>query len=310
MLRALFENLADATEPACFMYQVFPMQEKGVSAMAFECRLLGKKFALSKKENRLEVLFCITGGMGLEWQAGGETKIKRQEILLLTDWEKQRKIHFTHYQMKGILVSFDLENKTFFSSLPGAIWANGADWIRQAEEIIKGIQGCAVIGDTLWKNSVFAPVEKLSQTERMRYSVWKALELFYLLCSGYISLCSELNTDYYDAYQVKAVNRAHAYMMANLGESLTIEQLSSRFHISPTALKNCFRSLYGESIHRYLKGRRMRRAAELLAETPLSVVQIATYVGYSSVSQFGAAFKAYYLTTPAQYRRIIRKKNV
>ena len=50
--------------------------------------------------------------------------------------------------------------------------------------------------------------------------------------------------------------------------------------------------------------RRVRRAAELLSESGLSIVEIASAVGYNSASQFGVAFKRRYQLTPSQFRRM------
>ena len=47
-----------------------------------------------------------------------------------------------------------------------------------------------------------------------------------------------------------------------------------------------------------------RRAAELLSESGLSIVEIASAVGYNSASQFGVAFKRRYQLTPSQFRRM------
>ena len=48
----------------------------------------------------------------------------------------------------------------------------------------------------------------------------------------------------------------------------------------------------------------VRRAAELLSESGLSIVEIASAVGYNSASQFGVAFKRRYQLTPSQFRRM------
>ncbi len=47
----------------------------------------------------------------------------------------------------------------------------------------------------------------------------------------------------------------------------------------------------------------MERAAELLHTTELSLEGVAKAVGYSSVSQFIAAFRQQYGLTPGQYRK-------
>ena len=61
--------------------------------------------------------------------------------------------------------------------------------------------------------------------------------------------------------------------------------------------------MYGQSIHAWLRDRRLERAAELLRASRLSVLGVAQAVGYGSASQFSAAFRQRYGTAPGQYRK-------
>ena len=109
---------------------------------------------------------------------------------------------------------------------------------------------------------------------------------------------------------VDTVRRIHKRMMEHLGDRLTINELSSAFHIAPTSFKECFRELYGDSVHAYLLDRRMERASEMLRSTSIPVFRIAEAVGYGSASQFGVEFKRRYAMSPLMYRRCAREKNV
>ena len=108
-------------------------------------------------------------------------------------------------------------------------------------------------------------------------------------------------------FSVRARLMVQEYMVSHLSDPLTIDQLSARFRISPTALKDIFRQTYGRPIHQYLLEKRVQHAAELLHRSSLSIVDIAAAVGYNSASQFGVAFKRRYQLTPSQYRRQARK---
>ena len=93
-------------------------------------------------------------------------------------------------------------------------------------------------------------------------------------------------------------------MEQHLDEKLTIDYLSRRFHISPTTLKSYFRSIYGQPIHRWLQIQRMKKAANLLYTSAMSILQVAQSVGYEGVSQFNVVFKRYYGVTPGEYRKM------
>ena len=76
-----------------------------------------------------------------------------------------------------------------------------------------------------------------------------------------------------------------------------------RAYLTATTVKEGFRRLYGLPVHTWVRQRRMERAAELLHTPELSLEGVAKAVGYSSVSQFIAAFRQQYGLTPGQYRK-------
>ena len=61
---------------------------------------------------------------------------------------------------------------------------------------------------------------------------------------------------------------------------------------------------YGVPVHRFLIQQRLQRARELIRTTRMPIQQIAQSVGYEGMSQFSAAFKQAYGTTPGRYRKM------
>ena len=164
-----------------------------------------------------------------------------------------------------------------------------------------GRGGCAVEGPTDWSRAAFADLNRLPPGERERWCVWKSVELLYLL-----SAPEKAETDTAPALErevARALVDTRRYMEAHLDEPLTIPALSRRTCLSATAFKESFRRLYGLPVHTWLRQRRMERAAELLRSSSLSVLGVAQSVGYSSASQFTAAFRRQYGVTPVQYRK-------
>ena len=92
-------------------------------------------------------------------------------------------------------------------------------------------------------------------------------------------------------------------MTRDLTAHYTIEQLAQEAGLSPTALKNCFKGVYGSSIYAYLREYRLQMAQKLLAETALSVAEIARRVGYENPNKFSSAFRAVTGMTPTEYRK-------
>ncbi len=103
--------------------------------------------------------------------------------------------------------------------------------------------------------------------------------------------------------QTELVKQANNYVMDHIDKHITIRELADLLHVSQTQLKNSYRNYFGESIYRYVRSRKMRMAADKLAETELSVMEIAVMFGYENCSKFAAAFRGELGTSPSDYRR-------
>jgi AraC-like DNA-binding protein len=83
----------------------------------------------------------------------------------------------------------------------------------------------------------------------------------------------------------------------------TVKALARRSNMSRSAFCERFRDVVGQPPLQYVTEHRMQKACQYLHETELAIKQIATLVGYSSVSSFSNAFKRWVGTAPATFRR-------
>lgn len=109
--------------------------------------------------------------------------------------------------------------------------------------------------------------------------------------------------DRYSAEQVETIRRVHDLLTENLDRRFTIEELSKRFLINPSSLKETFKAVYGKSLAAHIKEHRMELASGLLRETDMSIAEIAERVGYENQSKFSAEFKKTVGKLPTEYRR-------
>lgn len=86
-------------------------------------------------------------------------------------------------------------------------------------------------------------------------------------------------------------------------EKLTVEKLADSVHFSRYHYQRLFREAVGESVMRYVAGRRMALAARELAETDATVLEIALRYGYDSHEGFTRNFRTHMGVTPAEYRK-------
>jgi AraC-like DNA-binding protein len=89
---------------------------------------------------------------------------------------------------------------------------------------------------------------------------------------------------------------------ARYAEPLDVGALADMAGISRAHFSRQFREAFGEPPHRYLKSRRMERAAALLQGTEETVADICREVGLSSVGSFTTSFGRAYGISPAAYR--------
>lgn len=115
---------------------------------------------------------------------------------------------------------------------------------------------------------------------------------------------------FYTRSQVDIAHETERIITVDLSENHPARELSERFGISETSLKNYFRGVFGSNISVYLREMRMNRAAELLADTRESVAAIGESVGYLNQSKFAAVFRKQFGVSPLEYRRAARlRKN-
>ncbi len=114
--------------------------------------------------------------------------------------------------------------------------------------------------------------------------------------------CPDKAVDY-KASQEEIVRNVHHYLTEHLSERITIEELSRKFLLNATTLKNVFKQIYGTTIAAHMRIHRLEQAALLLQTTTDEIASIAQAVGYDSASRFTTAFREMYGETPTEFRK-------
>ena len=256
-----------------------------------------EEFPFIQESEALEILFCRKGGLILEWAGHRRLSLSADQVLFLPVRTEAYRGQFASESFYGTLVR--MEAKAAWSALRAMHSDLG-------ESISRAWNDPCMLKAALWSEALFSALDYMQPGHIGDYYVIKALEVF-LLHAQREGLALPPQCDYHTHSQIETIREIQKYLVGHLDERLTIQMLSQQFRISGTALKSCFRQVYGVPIHQYLLEQRMAQAAELLTTTTQSVLQISTAVGYSSVSQFGIAFKQRYHMSPSQFRRNANK---
>jgi AraC-like DNA-binding protein len=98
------------------------------------------------------------------------------------------------------------------------------------------------------------------------------------------------------------LSEVREYIDRNCAKPLTVERLARLAGLSTFHFIRAFRAVTGQTPHQYLRARRIERARELLATTPMPVTEICDAVGFQSLGSFSSLFRKLTGETPAAYR--------
>jgi AraC-like DNA-binding protein len=91
--------------------------------------------------------------------------------------------------------------------------------------------------------------------------------------------------------------------MVESDATFTIRDLALEFHLSPSYLQRLFKHQTGVCMGGWLNEQRLQRAAHLLADSYMSVKEIAHTIGYEHASSFIRAFERRFAQAPARFRK-------
>jgi YesN/AraC family two-component response regulator len=89
----------------------------------------------------------------------------------------------------------------------------------------------------------------------------------------------------------------------NYCEEINLGDLSALVNLNPSYISRLFSEKKGVTIFEYINEKRILKAAHLLKNTVLSVIEISMMVGYNNLSFFNRTFKKLMNMSPKEYRR-------
>ncbi|MCI6042387.1 AraC family transcriptional regulator [bacterium] len=106
----------------------------------------------------------------------------------------------------------------------------------------------------------YSVAEDIQKEICLGYFKVKILELLLFLSSITPEL-SQIRQRSCSKAQTVLAKQVCEFINMHMDTRLTISQLAEEFYVSPSQLKNCFYNVYGESIQSYIRGYKMRSAA-------------------------------------------------
>ena len=250
--------------------------------------------------NIFAIHHCREGRVEWEISNGTYLYLVPGDVLLDSSETKNKKCSFPTKHYHGITITI---------SIPEAI--NGMQDILNAFSIDFDIlehmfklktrpfimQGESVL------DHVLSELYRVPPMIRIEYLRIKILELLITL-KTIDPLSAGDERPYFPKAQVNKIKEIMSFMTRNPECHFTINELSEKYNISVSALKQCFKAVYGTAIYTYMRNYRMDLAAAMLTQTDEPITLIAGKVGYVNTSKFSEAFKKAKGKTPSAYRKI------
>lgn len=155
---------------------------------------------------------------------------------------------------------------------------------------------------------IFTSLYNVPHQIRTDYFKIKIVEL--LLCLSIMETTEQSSEkQYFYSGQIEKIKGIHEFLVSDLTKSYTLDELSKRFNIAMSSMKNCFKGVYGSPIYSYIREYKMNYAASVLArDSHIKINEVAALVGYDNPSKFSAAFRDSIGVPPIEYRRKIRQE--
>lgn len=190
------------------------------------------------------------------------------------------------------------------------------------EYVVLGVEGIEFLFSN--NNAPYTVLNCQVDRERIRFLLQMLLREIDLNADG----CETVCTDLLETLLIWLVRSAHFQMRAsdnargrtkecvtikryldeNFRENTSLDQLADMVHINKYYLAHTFQKEYDISPITYLMKRRIAESKHLLSNTDHSLSQIASMLGFSSLSYFSQCFHKAENMSPTAYRKLIRSQ--
>lgn len=276
------------------VYQVYP----GIQLIYNDFKAASCCWDGNMNKNILEINHCQEGREGCRLASGFSLYLGEGDLSVHTMDNCAAEMSFPLKHYRGISVALNLE--AVAENPPGILAESGIDILQFREKFCMDGK-CFIMRAKDEIEHIFSELYSVPDCLQKPYFQFKVQEL--LLFLHMVDVKKEKQRELYTSPQVESVKEIHKALVSNLQERPTIEELSKKYLINTTALKDTFKGIYGQPIGAYMKEYRMKQAAVLLRQTQATIAEIANQVGYENQSKFAAAFRDIFKIAPAEYRK-------
>ena len=294
---SVYQMKNDSGDGTVTFYEVYP----GIAVMYNDFHMAScspRKFEDGK--HTISVHHCREGRIEWEVNNGAYLYLASGDIMLDSSLTENKHCSFPVSHYHGITITISVSDAIEGIRDLFSVFSIDLEKLEQLFALKK--RPFIMHGDSV-PDHVISELYQVPDSIRLEYLRVKVLELLVTLKTVDPSIVGEERPYFYKT-QVEKVKAIMRFMTDNPDCHFTMDELSAKYDISVSALKQCFKGVYGTAIYTYMRNYRMDLAASMLIQTDEPVTVIAGKVGYTNSSKFSEAFKSVRGKTPLEYRKI------
>lgn len=190
-------------------------------------------------------------------------------------------------------------------SFPGIMMSLSTDFIK-SHFYDKNIDGINFIKNYRIVDNNINYLMKLILEQAQAKANFKDIYLHQLF-TAFVTYYINNYSDYHSAEEEHVLNsacltRIDHYIDQNLSNEVTYKDISSLSGMSNYSFLNEFKSLTSVTPHQYILKRKLKKAQQLLLNSPLTITEISHELGFTDSSHFSNFFKKHMNLAPSQYK--------
>lgn len=253
-------------------------------------------------QDYFEIEYCVGGCMLIEEEEAGGTCFSANQLSVSLSRDTKGVIKYcAGQQYQGISITSSKNTlSAFFGSSGMGIWND------TIEKLGESLRTRYYLGQQAYPETADAFCQiyhcRLPVKTRILYYESKVMEVLSQIISGELVKEGKQDPAMLSPYELARIKEVPEMLLQQPFELPSLSALSQTLSMSQKKLVKGFKLVYGDTVYSYYRKLALKRAAAMLLETEKPVNEIAYDSGYSTPSNFCAAFKKQYKLTPLKYR--------
>ncbi len=256
--------------------------------------------AEGEMDNIVSINICHSGRC--ETNVGNNAYIYMQQgDICVSNKMAKKDFHFPTKQYYGVEIILDFNQCIHFQE-----FLKVCDYPLEKFRSLAEQEPCGIYGK--YDNNIFRLSEQIEKNfcDKNMHEFRACLLMLLCLLLHQDAVAEYEKVHFFTSSQIEIARQTEKYIIQNPASKITTSELAGFYGISATSLQEYFKGVFGVSISEYRLKYRMKKAAKLLTNTELKVIDVAAGVGYENPGKFAAAFKRVMGVTPLEYRRRYR----